>query len=180
MSRAPWALVHEGDFFSWAAETVERFECAAGNPPFIRYQTFKGEVRSRAINLCAGLGADFSGLASSWAPFLVVAASLLKPGGRMAFVVPAEIGHAPYAAPLLEYLVSRFRTVHIVAVRTKLFPELSEDCWLLYANGFEGQTQEIRFSVLDSFKPSSRPPREFFRSACRNGVRSGTGACARS
>lgn len=163
MSRAPWALVHEGDFFSWAAETVERFECAAGNPPFIRYQTFKGEVRSRAINLCAGLGADFSGLASSWAPFLVVAASLLKPGGRMAFVVPAEIGHAPYAAPLLEYLVSRFRTVHIVAVRTKLFPELSEDCWLLYTNGFEGQTQEIRFSVLDSFKPSSRPPREFFR-----------------
>ena len=29
--RAPAALVHEGDFFAWAAETVERFECAAGN-----------------------------------------------------------------------------------------------------------------------------------------------------
>jgi adenine-specific DNA-methyltransferase len=32
MARAPWALVHEGDFFTWAAETHERFECAAGNP----------------------------------------------------------------------------------------------------------------------------------------------------
>ena len=50
----------------------------------------------------------------------------------MAFVVPAEIGHAPYAAPLLEYLVARFAAVHVVAVRDKLFPELSEDCWLLY------------------------------------------------
>jgi len=34
--RAPWALIHEGDFFEWAATTKERFECAAGNPPFIR------------------------------------------------------------------------------------------------------------------------------------------------
>jgi adenine-specific DNA-methyltransferase len=47
MARAPWALVHEGDFFAWASETVERFECSAGNPPFIRYQTFKGSIRAR-------------------------------------------------------------------------------------------------------------------------------------
>ena len=26
----------------------------------------------------------------------------------MAFLVPAEIGHAPYAAPLLDYLVANF------------------------------------------------------------------------
>ena len=34
IERAPGALVHEGDFFTWATETGERFECAAGNPPF--------------------------------------------------------------------------------------------------------------------------------------------------
>jgi len=163
MERAKWALVHEGDFFAWAAETKERFECAAGNPPFIRYQTFKGDVRERAIKLCAGLGADFSGLASSWAPFLVAAASLLKPKGRMAFVVPAEIGHAPYATPLLEYLVRNFATVHVIAVRDKLFPDLSEDCWLLYADGFKGSTHEICFSVVDRFQPSFEPPRDFLR-----------------
>ena len=161
MARAPWALVHEGDFFSWALETPERFECAAGNPPFIRYQTFKGDVRARALSLCARLGANFSGLASSWAPFLVAAASLLKPGGRMAFVVPAEIGHAPYAAPLLEYLIEHFATVHIVAVRAKLFPDLSEDCWLLHADGFEASTREIRFSAVDRFAPSDSPPSSF-------------------
>ena len=31
MGRAPWACVHQGDFFAWAARTRERFECAAGN-----------------------------------------------------------------------------------------------------------------------------------------------------
>ena len=186
MARAPGASVHQGDFFAWAEQTRERFDCAAGNPPFIRYQTFKGEVRKRALRLCAGLGAEFSGLTASWAPFLVAAASLLKPGGRMAFVVPAAIGHAPYAAPLLDYLVGHFDDVRVVAVRTKLFPELSEDCWLLHAGGFSGRTSrwdseagpdgarrqapmglggrdrtaELRFSVLDRFKPPAELPRE--------------------
>ena len=133
MQRAPWTLVHEGDFFTWAAETPERFAAVGGNPSFIRYQAFNGEVRARAIALCNALGARFSGLASSWAPCLVASASLLQPGGRMAFVVPAEIGHAPYAAPVLEYLSTNFEVVHVVAYRDKLFPELLEDCWLLYA-----------------------------------------------
>lgn len=160
---APWALVHEGDFFEWAAETRERFESAAGNPPFIRYQTFSGETRRRALDLCAKAGAAFNGLASSWAPFLVGTASLLKRGGRMAFVVPAEIGHAPYAAPLLEYLVGAFSSVHLVAVREKLFPGLSEDCWLLYAEGRGGRASHIDLTVCDRFLSEPSPPRPTVR-----------------
>ncbi len=158
-SHAPSAIVHRSEFFIWASDTNKRFECAAGNPPFIRYQTFKGEIRDRALAHCKDLGAEFSRLTSSWAPFLVVTASLLKPGGRLAFVVPAEIGHAPYAAPLLEYLVAHFGEVQIVAVRKKLFPELSEDCWLLYADGFGQRTDQIRFTALDAYTPSNRPPK---------------------
>ena len=120
-TRAPWARIYEDDFFTWASTTSERFECAVGNPPFIRYQSFKGEVRSRALQLCLRLGASFTGLTSSWAPFLVGAASLLVPGGRMAFIVPAEIGHAPYATPLLEYLVARFAPLPVVTERHKCF-----------------------------------------------------------
>jgi hypothetical protein len=161
IGRAPWALVHEGDFFQWAEATSERFECCAGNPPFIRYHHFNGEVRKRALAICQKQGASFSGLSSSWAPFLVAAAGLLKRGGRMAFVVPAEIGHAPYAAPLLEYLTANFSTVHIVAVRKKLFPQLSEDCWLLYTDGFGGSTSEIRFSPFDRYEWSAKPPSYF-------------------
>lgn len=159
--RAPAAVVHHFDFFEWAGRTTERFECASGNPPFIRYQTFKGMTRARALALCSRMGVAFSGLSSSWAPFLVATASLLKPGGRLAFVVPAEIGHAPYAAPLLDYLVDHFSKVHLVAVREKLFPELSEDCWLLHADGFGGRTPSIRFTITDRFAPSTQPPEAF-------------------
>lgn len=163
IARAPGALVHEGDFFTWATETGERFECAAGNPPFIRYQSFKGETRRRALDLCLDLDARFSGLTSSWAPFIVATAGLLKTGGRMAFVVPAEIGHAPYAAPLLDYLVASFTKVQIVAVRQKLFPTLSEDCWLLYAEGFGGSADALDLTVVDTFVPTKDPPKPTVR-----------------
>jgi adenine-specific DNA-methyltransferase len=156
--RAPWALIHQADFFLWASETQERFEAAAGNPPFIRYQQFTGAVRERALREAAKMGARFSGLASSWAPFLVVAASLLKPGGRMAFVVPAEIGHAPYAVPALTALCNHFSRVRIVAIQQKLFPEISEDAWLLFAEGCGGTTDSIELSIVENFVPVSRPP----------------------
>ena len=156
--RAPWALIHEGDFFSWAANTKERFECLAGNPPFIRYQRFSGDMRAGALDYCAKLGANFSGLTSSWAPFLVAAASLLKPGGRMAFVVPAEVGHAPYARPLLEYLAAHFGVVSFLAVRRKIFADLSEDVWLLYASGFGSSVNEIRLSQTEAFDIEQAAP----------------------
>ncbi len=158
-ARTPGSLIHQGDFFSWAAETRERFDCAAGNPPFIRYQRFAGTTRDAAMRLCAKHGAAFSSLSSSWAPFLVATATLLKPGGRIAFVVPAEIGHAPYAAPVLEFTTRNFDHVQVVAVREKLFPDLSEDCWLLYADGFGGSTDAVRFTPLERFAFAARPPR---------------------
>ena len=158
-ARAPGCLIHQGDFFPWASSTVERFECAAGNPPFIRYQRFTGTTRETALNLCARHGANFNSLSSSWAPFLVATASLLKPGGRLAFVVPAEIGHAPYAVPLLIYLLEHFSHVQIIAVKEKLFPELSEDCWLLYCDGFGDRTNFFLLSDICRFVSSKRPTR---------------------
>ena len=148
---APTGVVRAAEFFEWARSTSERFDCAAGNPPFIRYQRFSGRTRQRALSLCASLGARLSGLASSWAPYLIVAASLLRKGGRMAFVAPAEIGHAPYAAPLLSWLAANFESVRLVAIREKVFPELSEDVWLLFARGYGGSTRSLELAQADRF-----------------------------
>jgi hypothetical protein len=77
----------------------------------------------------------------------------------MAFVVPAEIGHAPYAAPVLKHLAAKFDWVQVVAIRRKLFPELSEDCWLLYCDGFGGQTGRLALSIMESFRFIEAPPK---------------------
>ncbi len=155
---APGATVHQADFFAWAESTSDRFDCIAGNPPFIRYQEFNGDTRRRALRLAARVGAHFSKLTSSWAPFVAVAAGLLKPGGRLAFVVPAEIGHATYAPALIETLCRRFGVVHVIALREKLFPDLSQDAWLLYAEGYGDSTDRLRLTISDSFEPSDVVP----------------------
>ena len=79
----------------------------------------------------------------------------------MAFVVPAEIGHASYAKPLLCYLAARFRKILLVAVRQKIFPDLSEDVWLLHAEGFGSQTNRVQFAKAESFATDS--PRQILR-----------------
>jgi len=156
--RAPGALIHGGDFFTWADETHERFEAVVGNPPFIRYQGFTGDIRERALRQAKKFGADLTALTSSWAPFIAASALLLKPGGRMAFVVPAEIGHAAYATPLIEALCAAFGEVVIVAVREKIFPTLSEDAWILYAAEHGERSTGVRLVTVDRFKIGSDLP----------------------
>ena len=155
---APRSLLYSANFFEWAVSTRHRFDCAAGNPPFIRYQRFNGSTRETALRLCASVGAKVSRLTSSWVPYLIATGSLLRKGGRLAFVVPAEIGHAPYAAPLLGWLASRFRAVQVVAIREKVFRELSEDVWLLFADGYGGSTGALELAVMDRFNGSTVPP----------------------
>jgi adenine-specific DNA-methyltransferase len=156
--RAPDTVVHQGDFFAWAATTAERFDAVVGNPPFIRYQGFAGAMRDHALQLARQFGADLPALTSSWAPFVAASALLLKPGGRMAFVVPAEIGHATYAVPLIEALCASFGEVVVVAVRKKIFPALSENAWILYAADHGGLTHGVRLVAVDHFDTGAPLP----------------------
>ncbi len=151
-SRRVDAEIVQADFFEWAPKANRRFAAVVGNPPFIRYQRFSGQARRRALDYCAGQGVQLSGLCSSWAPFVVGASRLLKPGGCLAFVVPAEIGHAVYARDVVRYLLRSFERVEVIAVREKLFPDLSEDCWLLRASGFGGCADSIHFVRLDALE----------------------------
>ncbi|MBF6592843.1 MAG: N-6 DNA methylase [Thermaceae bacterium] len=126
------SLAH-GDFFDVDANTFGSPEVIVGNPPFIRYQRFTGAGRDKALKRAAAEGVHLSKLASSWAPFLVHSAALLKDGGRIGMVIPMELGHAAYARPVLEYLAGRFEQVRFLTFRKKLFPDLSQDVLLLLA-----------------------------------------------
>lgn len=85
------------NFFGLDPEGRPRFGAAVGNPPFIRYQRFFGDARRLALARCAAQGIRLPELCSSWAPFLVHSAAMLRPGGRLAMVVPMELAHAAYA-----------------------------------------------------------------------------------
>ena len=48
-------------------------------------------------------------------------------------VIPAEIGHAAYARPVLKYVVENFGRTTLLTFKERLFPDLSQDTLLLLA-----------------------------------------------
>lgn len=129
------ARIRVSDFFLVNAD--RGFDAVIGNPPFIRYQDWTGEQRDRARFAALQQGVALTGLASSWAPFVVHAAAHLKPGGRLGMVLPAELLSVNYAAPIRRFLLERFATVELVVFEEQLFDDAEADTVLVKADGWK-------------------------------------------
>src|SRR5947209_9941564 len=143
--------ISQGNFFDIGAgdgdQWLGTFDAVVGNPPFIRYQRFSGADRRKALSRAAEHGVTLSQLTSSWAPFIVHSAAMLKRGGRLAMVVPYEIVHARYAKPVLEFLAARFRELSLLTFTEPLFPSINEATVLLLADGKdEGRSERLSIS----------------------------------
>jgi adenine-specific DNA methylase len=120
-----------GSEFGWQDAVV-------GNPPFVRYQEYGIKARKRAAAAALAQGVRLNGLASSWAPLLVHAAGFLKPEGRLAMVLPAELLTVSYAEPIRRWLRDRFRAVSLVMFEELQFEHADEQVVLLVARGSGG------------------------------------------
>jgi len=140
----------KGDFFEVGFRFEKGIDTLVGNPPFIRYQSFSGNVRKKALREALKRGVRLSRLTSSWAPFLINSAGILKNGGRLAMVVPFEIVYALYAKPVLEFLSKSFEKITLLTFKEKLFPGLSENTCLLLAENKGMRTEEIKMYDLVS------------------------------
>jgi len=113
-------------------------DAVIGNPPFVRYHEHRGDRRRRALAAALTQGVRLSGLASSWAPLLVHASAFLKPEGRIAMVLPAELLSVGYAEPIRVWLRRRFQSVHLVLFDHLQFADAEEQVVLLVARGSGG------------------------------------------
>lgn len=128
------ARIRTADFFDVAPTPA--YSAVLGNPPYIRYQDFRGSQRAQSRRAALKAGVTLSALASSWAAFTVHAALFLRPGGRLALVLPAELLSVNYAAPVRKFLFDRFASVELVMFDEQVFPGAEADVVLLLADGF--------------------------------------------
>ncbi|MCK4374886.1 MAG: SAM-dependent DNA methyltransferase [Candidatus Brocadiae bacterium] len=153
-----------GDFFGWESGAWQA-DAVVGNPPFIRYQRFSGEQRRLALGRASSQGVELSALCSSWAPFVVHAASMLRKGGRLAMVLPFEVSHARYARPVLQYLTAAFGEVTFLTFRERMFRGLSEETLLVLADQKGGGSTKLLWreladvGELPALSDRERPPR---------------------
>jgi adenine-specific DNA-methyltransferase len=124
------------DFFD--IPPLSEYDAVLGNPPFIRYQSFTGDSRAKALSAALRQGVPLRRLASAWAAFLVHASAFLKPTGRLGFVLPAELLTTHYAAAVRSFLLRRFGSLKIILFEQLIFPGVMEEVILLLAEGSGG------------------------------------------
>ena len=146
------STIFEGDFFDLdPPKTPDAgFHAVLGNPPYIRYQDFAGTARLKGQRRALEAGRPVSGLASSWAPFVLHASRFLVPGGRLGLVLPAELLSVNYAAPVRSFLLESFASVELVMFEERVFPGVMEEVVLLLAEGPGGSTDHFRVRQLRS------------------------------
>lgn len=102
------AVIHVQDFLQWANKNLSNsditFDAVVGNPPFVRYQYLPEVFQARAEQIFRDLHLPFTKHTNAWVPFVLASMALLRPGGRLAMVVPAEIIHVTHAQSLRSYL----------------------------------------------------------------------------
>lgn len=131
------ATINGKDFLGWALHRIEQretsFDAVIGNPPFIRYQFLPPEFQDLAERVFASLGLPFTKHTNAWVPFIAASLAVLRPGGRLGMVVPAEIIHVMHAQGLRTYLGSECRRLVIIDPEEIWFSDTLQGAVLLLA-----------------------------------------------
>lgn len=146
------ATVATGDVFTWYSPCMDgTYDAVVGNPPFIRYQNFPEAHRAGGFALMHGEGLRPNRLTNAWVPFVVLATRALKPGGRLAMVLPAELLQVTYAGELREYLARSYSELKVVTFRRLVFEGIQQETVLLLGvRGRDEVVAEMSFLELDS------------------------------
>lgn len=123
------------DFFAAYRKLPRDFDVVVGNPPFIRFQHFDAESRETAFGHLRKHGYRPTKLANAWAAFVQLSVELLRPGGRLAMVIPAELLQVKYAAELRERITQMFDHVVLVTFQKLVFEGIQQEVVLLLAEG---------------------------------------------
>lgn len=131
------AEVLSTDFLGWALTELrdggKRFDAVVGNPPFVRYQYLPPAFQSLSEEIFAKFRCRFTKHTNAWVPFILASMALLKPGGRLAMVVPAEIIHVLHAQSLRTFLGEVCSRIVIVDPEEIWFEDTLQGAVLLMA-----------------------------------------------
>jgi adenine-specific DNA-methyltransferase len=136
-------IVNKGFFEVLPSLQAESLDAYFGNPPFLRHRNFFKAERELALKFMEEQGFGSSKLTNAWVPFLVAGIHLLKPKGRLAMVMPAELLQVSYAANIREYLLNKFGFIYVVSFNRLVFPEVQQEVVLLMGTKGEGKGMRL-------------------------------------
>jgi adenine-specific DNA methylase len=142
-----FAPVDAENLFTWLAKSPPAgWDGVAGNPPYIRFGNWASDQRDPALELMKREGLRPNRLTNAWVPFVVASTVLVRDGGRVGLVLPAELLQVTYAAQLRDFLLSRFREITLVTFQRLVFDGILQEVVLFcgVAGADPDQTAQIR------------------------------------
>ncbi len=169
--------VRKTDFLRWYlfhAQNEEGFDAVIGNPPFIRYQYLPTEQQLLAEKIFGQLRLPFTKHTNAWVPFVLASVKLLKPGGRLAMVIPSEIFHIPHAQSLRRYLADQCSKILVLDPTEIWFSDTLQGTVLLLAEKKREKSDKgkgVAIIPMGSRQDLERDPEDYFQNVSyTNGV----------
>jgi len=138
------------EFLNWAAQREATFDRVVANPPFIALSKLPEEIRLAACRHRVPYGAPVTLGSNCWFAFLCASLRLLRPGGSLAFVLPAAFEYANYARQLREQLPSLFGQCEIHRSRVPLFDSVGEGSVVLLGSDYQANSRHSLRSEYDT------------------------------
>ena len=142
--------VNCGDFIdghAWSAS----YDGIIANPPYYKHHFVKNKNDVCRV-MSEKVGSPFSVQTNIYCWFLIKSLSLLRPGGRLAFIIPTEFLNANYGRDVKRYLLDTGHLRHLISVcyKSRTFDDaITTACVLLAEKGVEPPS-DIRFYKTES------------------------------
>jgi adenine-specific DNA methylase len=159
--------VHNTDFLEWGLMNYNnlRFDAVTGNPPFIRYQYLPKEYQLKAEKIFKLFNLKFTRHTNAWVPFVVLGFELLKPGGKLAMILPSEIMHVAHAQSLRTYLGKNSKKILILDPKELWFTDTLQGALILLAekkNNTDEHSLGLGIKEVNNRAFSKKDPRNYF------------------
>lgn len=129
---------------------VSSFDEVIGNPPYVRYSKLDGSQQHKIKLWERANGIKLSRRSSLWVYFSFHALNFLKPGARMAWVLPVSLLSAKYAEELRDRFFKSFGRVAFFTLTERIFLSegTEERALIVLADGFSVESVQAHITSL--------------------------------
>lgn len=127
------------------------YDAIIANPPYYKHH-FVDDKQAIRDELSCRVGHAFSVQTNVYCWFLIKALTLLRTGGRLAFIVPTEFLSANYGVPVKQFLRDSGYLRHIISVhyKSRAFDDALTTACVLLAEKKAEPAARIRFYLVDT------------------------------
>lgn len=127
----------------------ESFDAIVGNPPYVSYHSMGDSQREVVGEYVSQSDFELDRKASLWAYFVLHALDFLKPGGRVAWVLPGSFLQTEYGSEVRDVISEHFERSVALLLNERLFltEGTEENSVMLFAEGWKQGTEEDTLTV---------------------------------